>query len=252
MLLRPDPILDAYQTRVIKPTSKRPIGAKIVMYPEAPFSDPEARELAKSQRNSDTSASPHLRHLPPAYLNSLYRFPLIIKRVVQQTTKGKIASMYALVVTGNGNGLVGFGQGKDENAAKAIDKAYVSAIKNMDTVNLFESRTIWSEIKVKFGATRIVMRPRPSGFGLACNPYLHQVCKAAGIRDLSAKVHGSRNGMQIVKAAMMALQGGSTPLGIGNGVGGKGKREEAKEGMRGREDIERERGRSLIEGSGWL
>lgn len=105
---------------------------------------------------------------------------------------------------------------------------------------------------MKLGATQIRMWPRPAGFGLAVNPYIHQICKAAGIHDLSAKVIGSRNGMQVSKAAMMMLHGGSSPLGFGNGVGGKGRRLDAKSGIRPKEFVERERGRKLIEGSGWL
>ncbi|QRW18926.1 ribosomal protein S5, C-terminal domain [Rhizoctonia solani] len=169
-------------------------------------------------------------------LNRLHRFPLITKRVVQQTGKGKQPSFYSLVVLGTG------GEWSDMS---------------MDLVDRFENRTLWGQLEGKFGATHIIMRARPSGHGLACNPYIHQVCKAAGIADVSAKVHGSRNvptlpGMQIVKATIRMLHGGHAPTGMGDGVGGKGKREEAGVGMRGRDAIERERGRLLYEGSSYL
>ncbi|CAE6338547.1 unnamed protein product [Rhizoctonia solani] len=185
-------------------------------------------------------------------LNRLHRFPLITKRVVQQTGKGKQPSFYSLVVVGNGRGMVGYGEGKDTNVPRSIDKAFVAAVKSMDLVDRFENRTLWGQLEGKFGATHIIMRARPSGHGLACNPYVHQVCKAAGIADVSAKVHGSRNGMQIVKATIRMLHGGHAPTGMGDGVGGKGKREEAGVGMRGRDAIERERGRLLYEGSSYL
>ncbi|GAB1519343.1 28S ribosomal protein S5, mitochondrial [Rhizoctonia solani] len=190
-------------------------------------------------------------------LNRLHRFPLITKRVVQQTGKGKQPSFYSLVVVGNGRGMVGYGEGKDTNVPRSIDKAFVAAVKSMDLVDRFENRTLWGQLEGKFGATHIIMRARPSGHGLACNPYVHQVCKAAGIADVSAKVHGSRNvptlpGMQIVKATIRMLHGGHAPTGMGDGVGGKGKREEAGVGMRGRDTIERERGRLLYEGSSYL
>ncbi|CAE6521879.1 unnamed protein product [Rhizoctonia solani] len=185
-------------------------------------------------------------------LQRLHRFPLITKRVVQQTGKGKQPSFYSLVVVGNGRGMVGYGEGKDTNVPRSIDKAFVAAVKSMDRVDRFENRTLWGQLEGKFGATHIIMRARPSGHGLACNPYIHQVCKAAGIADISAKVHGSRNGMQIVKATIRMLHGGHAPTGMGDGVGGKGKREEAGVGMRGRDAIERERGRLLYEGSTYL
>ncbi|CAE6421712.1 hypothetical protein ACGC1H_001839 [Rhizoctonia solani] len=185
-------------------------------------------------------------------LQRLHRFPLITKRVVQQTGKGKQPSFYSLVVVGNGRGMVGYGEGKDTNVPRSIDKAFVAGVKSMDRVDRFENRTLWGQLEGKFGATHIIMRARPSGHGLACNPYIHQVCKAAGIADISAKVHGSRNGMQIVKATIRMLHGGHAPTGMGDGVGGKGKREEAGVGMRGRDAIERERGRLLYEGSSHL
>ncbi|KAG8763735.1 28S ribosomal protein S5, mitochondrial [Ceratobasidium sp. 423] len=203
-------------------------------------------------------------------LQRLHRFPLITKRVVQQTGKGKQPSFYSLVVVGNGRGMVGYGEGKDINVPRSIDKAFVAAVKSMDRVDRFENRTLWGQLEGKFGAAHIVMRARPSGHGLACNPYIHQVCKAAGIADISAKVHGSRNGkihfvrrttsgnnfepsgMQIVKATIRMLHSGHAPTGMGDGVGGKGKREEAGVGMRGRDAIERERGRLLYEGSSYL
>jgi len=208
-----------------------------------------SRQSKKAERDAADARLPY----SPTIIAQLHRYPLIIKRVVQQTPKGRMASFYAMVVVGNGNGVVGFGQGKDaESTAAAQTKAYADAIKGLDTVSRFEDRTIYTEVEMKFGATRVMMWPRPAGFGLAVNPYIHQICKAAGIRDLSAKVFGSRNGMQVVKASMMLLHGGSSPLGFGDGVGGKGKRLEAKEGIRSKDVVERERGRKLIEGSGWL
>lgn len=52
-----------------------------------------------------------------------------------------------------------------------------------------------------------------TGFGLRVNHYLHQVAKAAGISDLSAKVYGSRNGTRVIKLACQMLHGGSVPVG---------------------------------------
>ena len=209
----------------------------------------EEQKMDAQQREAAEARLPYPKH----FLQKLHRYPLITKRVVQQTPKGRQASFFALVVVGNGNGVMGVGQGKDsESVGAAQTKAYADAFKSLDTVERFENRTIFTQVHHKLGATQITMWPRPAGFGLAVNPYIHQMCKAAGIRDLSAKVIGSRNGMQVVKTTMMMLQGGNAPLGFGDGVGGKGKRLEAKEGIRPKEVVERERGRKLIEGSGWL
>ncbi|EEB89734.1 hypothetical protein MPER_12134 [Moniliophthora perniciosa FA553] len=98
---------------------------------------------------------------------------------------------------------------------------------------------------LKFRSTEIKMRPRPVGFGLRCGPVVHQVLKAGGIKDISAKVWGSRNPVMIMQALMMMLGGGHNPLGFGDGAGGRGKRLGKGYGMRTKWDVERERGRKV-------
>lgn len=194
-----------------------------------------------------------LHHLPIAFnrLGSLHRYPLLTRRVVQQTGKGKIQSMYTMLLVGNGDGLVGLGEGKAESVPQASEKAFAQAVRNMDYVDRFEGRTLWTELDTKLGATRLLMRPRPVGFGLACAPGVHQVLKAAGIKDASAKVWGSRNKLNVVKAAIRVLHAGHAPLAMGNGIGGRGRRLEAGSGMRGKAAVERERGRRIIDGTTW-
>jgi small subunit ribosomal protein S5 len=264
---KPDPVLDTKAVTHIPASAKHPYSATVIEYSPY-FGASLEKDLPKSGDGADVASGskiPQSRQkaereerearLPysPPFIRDLHRYPLVLKRVVNQTPKGRIASFYALVVVGNGDGVMGIGEGKDkESTGTAQAKAYAEAIKGLDTVARFEDRTIFTETHIKLGATQIRMWPRPAGFGLAVNPYIHQICKAAGIHDLSAKVIGSRNPMQVSKATMMMLHGGSTPLGFGNGVGGKGRRLEAKSGIRPKEVVERERGRKLIEGSGWL
>jgi len=113
--------------------------------------------------------------LPPHVVSTLMRFPLISKRVIQQGGKGRMASWYVLTVAGNGQGLVGVGEGKDAENPRAIEKSFIAACKDLDWIDRFEGRTLWNEIDTKWGATRVLLRPRPMGFGLRCNPYIHQV-----------------------------------------------------------------------------
>jgi len=117
----------------------------------------------------------------------------------------------------------------------------------MDYVERFEKRTIWTDMETKLGATRVILRPRPVGFGLRCNPNIHQVLKAAGIKDISAKVWGSRNPLNVIKALFRMLQAGNAPLSMGDGVGGGGRKLNKGSGIRGKSDVERERGRKLID-----
>ncbi|KAH7886836.1 hypothetical protein F5I97DRAFT_1870660 [Phlebopus sp. FC_14] len=177
----------------------------------------------------------------------LHLYTLLARRVTQQTGKGKIHRQYALVVVGNGDGLVGYGEGKDEDLSIAREKAVAVATRSLDYVERFENRTVWTETESKFGSTRIVLRPRPVGFGLRCNPQIHQVLKAAGFKDVSAKVWGSRNPMMVIKTLFRMLLPGNAPLGMGNGVGGAGSRLDKGSGLRRKEAVERDRGRKLVD-----
>lgn len=264
---KPDPVLDTKAVTHIPASAKHPYSATVIEYSPY-FGASLEKHLPKNGDGTDAtseSKTPQSRQkaeredrearlpYPASFVRDLHRYPLVLKRVVNQTPKGRIASFYALVAVGNGDGVMGIGEGKDkESTGTAQAKAYAEAIKGLDTVARFEDRTIFTETHIKLGATQIRMWPRPAGFGLAVNPYIHQICKAAGIHDLSAKVIGSRNPMQLSKATMMMLHGGGAPLGFGDGAGGKGRRLDAKSGIRPKEVVERERGRKLIEGSGWL
>ncbi|KAL4071403.1 hypothetical protein V8B97DRAFT_465141 [Scleroderma yunnanense] len=165
----------------------------------------------------------------------------------EERRKGKIPSMYVLVVVGNGNGLVGYGEAKDDEVPVARDKAYAKALRNLDYVERFENRTLWTDVEAKFGATRIILRPRPVGFGLHCNPNVHQVLKAAGIKDASAKVWGSRNPLSVIKTLFRMLHAGNAPLAMGDGIGGGARRLDKGSGLRSKDAVERDRGRKLVD-----
>lgn len=100
--------------------------------------DLEAEELEEADddetmsnvHGSTASESP----LTPQQVAKLHVYPLLMRRVTQQTGKGKIHSIYSLVVVGDGNGLVGYGEGKDEEAAVAPDKTLAKALRSMDYV----------------------------------------------------------------------------------------------------------------------
>ena len=258
-LMTPDPLLDSRDELVFPPDDSSPYTNRVVVRnhnsmfhhsliqqsaddPVSPFDGP----AETSDETTEDLESLENLPLTEQEINDLYRFPLITRRVTQQTGKGKIHRIQYLVVVGNGNGLVGYGQAKDEDAPRALAKATALAIRSMDTVSRFEDRTVPSEMETKFGSTRIIMRPRPVGFGLRCNPNLHQVLKAAGIKDVSAKVWGSRNPVSVVRAAFRMLWGGHAPLGMGNGVGGKGRKLDKGEGVRSVREVERDRGRKMV------
>ena len=260
-LMIPDPLLDARDEMVFPPNPSSPYTNRVVVRNHSSifhaalraetgtdtFSDPDTdwEPEATDETSEDLESFENLP-LPASEAKNLYRFPLIVRRVTQQTGKGKIHRVQYLVVVGNGDGLVGYGQAKDKDAPRALAKATALAIRNMDTVARFEKRTVPTEMETKLGSTRIIMRPRPVGFGLRCNPNLHQVLKAAGIKDVSAKVWGSRNPVSVVKAAFRMLWAGHAPVGMGDGVGGKGRKLDKGESVRSVHEVERERGRRWV------
>ena len=127
------------------------------------------------------------------------------KRTVQMTRKGKIPSMSALVVVGNGMGGAGYGEGKDTEAPRAVMKATRQAIKHIQHVPRYDDRTIFHDIYHKYKATKIHFWARRPGFGCRVNPVIHEICDCIGIQDLAGKVHGSRNPLNVVKGTFSAL-----------------------------------------------
>ena len=251
-LMELDPLTDPVAVHNIPPTPEVPYANQIIFrHPDGLYTHYEKmlRELGVEPEpvpREDSEASGfNLLPYSQQELRALHRYPLVTRRVSQQTGKGKIHRQAVLLVVGNGDGLVGLGLSKNEDLPVAADKAFLEAVRNMDYVARFEERTVWTEMSIKFGSTQVILRPRPVGFGLHCNPYIHQILKAAGIKDCSAKVWGSRNPVNVVMATMKLLQAGNAPLGMGDGIGGRGKRMEKGSGMRTAGDLERERGRKL-------
>ncbi len=97
------------------------------------------------------------------HFRDLQKRALIIKRVVSQTEKGRIPSMYALVVVGNGKGVAGFGEGKHEEVQSAIKKATNIAIKSLRYFDRYDDRTLYHDIERKFHGTTIKLWARPPG-----------------------------------------------------------------------------------------
>lgn len=145
------------------------------------------------------------------YIRSLMVRPLVTKFVANQLDTGKIFSIYVLTVVGNGDGLVGYGEGKAEEGADANHMALVRAVKAMKPIERYENRTVYGEVDAKFGATNVTLRSRPPGFGIRAHNIVYEVCRCAGINDVSGKVRGSMNGMNIVKATLEALRGQKLP-----------------------------------------
>ncbi|KAK8166591.1 37S ribosomal protein S5 [Phyllosticta citrichinensis] len=146
---------------------------------------------------------------------------LISRRVVNQTRLGKIASMYYLTICGNGDGLLGIGEGKSTEPMDGRRQSILAAVKSMKPIQRYENRTIFGNIEGKVGAVELQLMTRPPGFGLRCQPLIFEMARAAGIHDLAARVGRSRNKMNTIKAAYEALLGQKLPEDIARARGRK-------------------------------
>ncbi|OSC97769.1 hypothetical protein PYCCODRAFT_1102690 [Trametes coccinea BRFM310] len=256
-LMNNDALLDTKHSATFPPNKHTPYTNSVIVRNNDPSIFRVAREIENGEKSgeifftdeiessTDTMKPIKFLHIPTNELQKLYRAQYV-RWVKQQTGKGKIERLAVLIVVGNRNGLLGLGEGKGTDFLSALDKAFPQAVRNMDYVERFENRTIWTEMEDKFGSTRIQLRPRPVGFGLATNPIIHEVFKVAGIKDASAKVWGSRNPYHVMKAVVRMLLPGHMPAMMGNGVGGHGRTMEKGRDMRSVMEIERDRGRKII------
>ena len=129
---------------------------------------------------------------------------IYINRVTKVVKGGKRLSFSALVVTGDGNGHVGIGVGKANTVPEAISKANTSAKKSLIKVPL-AGTTIPQEVRVKFGAANVLLKPAAPGTGIIAGGSIRAVVEAAGIKDILTKSLGSSNRINTAKATMLAL-----------------------------------------------
>ena len=130
---------------------------------------------------------------------------LEIKRVTTKTEGGNRISFTALVVVGDGKGRVGVALGKGRDVSSAIRKGMRLAKKSLITVPLREG-TIPHQVEHKKKAARILLKPAKPGSGLIAGGPVRVVAQLAGIKDLVAKMLGSRNKTVNAWATIEALQ----------------------------------------------
>ncbi|KAI8904323.1 ribosomal protein S5, C-terminal domain-containing protein [Gorgonomyces haynaldii] len=126
-----------------------------------------------------------------------------------------------MVVVGDQHGNAGVGMGRGPDTPSAIRKATEIAQKKMVFVPRLDNRTIYSDVNMKFHNVNIELRSAKPGHGLVANNYIHEICRCAGIADLTAKVRGSLNPMNVVNATFAALLNQQNPQKIAQQRGKK-------------------------------
>ncbi len=127
-----------------------------------------------------------------------------VQRVTKVTKGGRAFGFSAIVVVGDGNGVVGQGLGKSKDVASAIAKAIEDAKKNLVRIPIIK-KTLPHEQKGKYGGARVFLKPASHGTGVIAGGAVRAVLESVGVHDVLSKSIGSSNPHNVVKATFDAL-----------------------------------------------
>lgn len=136
-----------------------------------------------------------------------------LNRVVKVTKGGRTFTFAAIVVVGDGKGVIGYGLGKAGEVSAAIAKGVEAAKKNLVKVPVLKG-TIPHEQIAKFGGAEVILLPASAGTGVVAGGAMRAVLESVGITDVLAKSKGSSNPHNLVKATVAALLKLRDPLAI--------------------------------------
>lgn len=128
-----------------------------------------------------------------------------VNRVSKKTKGGNRIGFSVVVVVGDKKGRVGVGLGQAPEVINAVRKASAYAKKHLLTIPL-RGTTIPHMTRVKLGAAEVLLKPAPVGSGVIAGGAVRAVVEAAGIRDISSKVLGTKNQASNVYATLEALR----------------------------------------------
>jgi small subunit ribosomal protein S5 len=136
-----------------------------------------------------------------------------INRVTKVVKGGRILGFAALTVVGDGDGGVGMGKGKSREVPVAVQKAMEEARRKLARVSLKDG-TLQHTVIGQHGACRVLMQPAGAGTGIIAGGPMRAVFEVAGVTDVVAKIYGSANPYNVVRATINGLQSMNTPAEI--------------------------------------
>lgn len=136
-----------------------------------------------------------------------------VQRVSKVVKGGRRFSFAAIVVVGDGNGVVGYGLGKANEVTNAIAKGIEDAKKSLIKVPILDG-TVPHEVYTKYGASKVLIRPAAPGTGVLAGGAMRKVLESAGIRNVLGKSLGSTNPHNVVKATLQALSELKDPVAV--------------------------------------
>lgn len=196
--------INVNKNETINSLNKKP--KKTLSTKDESFKKKSTANLDKKQ-NSNDNASRINEKVQNEFIEKL----VSINRVAKVVKGGRRFSFAALVVVGDGNGMVGHGKGKAKEVPEAIKKATDEAKNSMIRVPLRQGRTLHHDIKGRFDSGNVFLRSAPSGTGVIAGGPMRAVFEALGIQDIVAKSIGSSNPHNMVRATFEALKVVSSP-----------------------------------------